>query len=118
MARKLYPAPQGLYDSNNEHDSCGVGFIAKIDGKKTHDVVRKGLNILENLTHRGATGFDANLGDGAGILVQIPFDYFRKEYKVFNSSFSKDNFYGVGMFFLPKDKKLRRLARKLLIIQF
>ena len=63
---------QGLYDPRNEHDSCGIGFIADIRNRKSHKIVRDGLTILENLTHRGAVGADPLAGDGAGILLQIP----------------------------------------------
>ncbi|MBW3630284.1 MAG: hypothetical protein KY464_13425, partial [Gemmatimonadetes bacterium] len=66
------PPKQGLYDPANEHDACGIGFIAHAKGKKSHEIVRKGLKLLENLTHRGAAGCDPCSGDGAGILMQIP----------------------------------------------
>ena len=73
------PRAQGLYDPRHEHDACGVGFVAHIKGKKSHDIVSNGLTILNNLTHRGATGADPLHGDGAGILVQIPDGFFREE---------------------------------------
>jgi glutamate synthase (NADPH/NADH) large chain len=69
---------QGLYDPRNEHDSCGVGFVAHIKGSKSHEIVSQGLLILRNLDHRGAVGADALMGDGAGILIQIPDAYFRE----------------------------------------
>ena len=72
---------EGLYDSRNEHDSCGLGFIANIKGMKSHDIIKKGLFILENLEHRGATGADPLVGDGAGILTQIPHEFFVKATK-------------------------------------
>ncbi|HEY8085951.1 MAG TPA: hypothetical protein VIE69_10165, partial [Methylophilaceae bacterium] len=65
------PEKQGLYDPSQEHDACGVGFIAHIKGQKSHSIVEKGLLLLRNLTHRGATGYDPKLGDGAGILIQM-----------------------------------------------
>ena len=65
----------GLYDPKNEHDACGLGFIANIKGKKSHSIIQDGLYILENLEHRGATGADPLVGDGAGMLVQIPHDF-------------------------------------------
>ena len=68
----LSPASQGLYDPANEHDACGVGFVAHIKNQKSHAIVVQGLQILKNLEHRGATGYDPLLGDGAGILLQIP----------------------------------------------
>ena len=73
-----YPAPQGLYDPRNEHDSCGVGFIAHIKGEKSHAIVSQALEILANLDHRGAVGADPLLGDGAGILTQIPDPLYRR----------------------------------------
>jgi glutamate synthase (NADPH/NADH) large chain len=73
------PGRQGLYDPSLEHDACGVGFVAHIKNKKSHDIVRQGLRILDNLTHRGATGYDPLLGDGAGILIQMPDEFLRAE---------------------------------------
>jgi len=70
------PAAQGLYDPANEHDACGIGMIANIKNKPSHEVVEKGLEILENLEHRGAVGADPLMGDGAGILVQTPHAFF------------------------------------------
>src|SRR5258707_34385 len=69
---------QGLYDPANEHDACGVGFIAHIKGNKSHSIVEQGLLILKNLDHRGAVGADKLMGDGAGILIQIPDQYYRR----------------------------------------
>ncbi len=66
------PAAQGLYDPANEHDACGVGFVANIKGKKSHEIIEQGLTILKNLTHRGAVGADPKASDGAGILIQMP----------------------------------------------
>ena len=71
------PAPQGLYNPAFEKDSCGVGFVANIKGEKSHSIVKKGLQVLINLTHRGAVGSDPKTGDGAGILIQIPDEFFR-----------------------------------------
>ena len=72
-------ASTGLYDPANEHDACGVGFVAHIKGVKDHAIVTQGLKILENLDHRGAVGADRLMGDGAGILIQIPDEYYRAE---------------------------------------
>ena len=72
-----YPLPQGLYDPQHEHDSCGVGFIVHIKNQKSHDIVKKGLQLLCNLNHRGAIGADPLAGDGAGILIQLPDKFFR-----------------------------------------
>ena len=73
------PAARGLYDPRYEHDSCGVGFLANIHGRKTHAIIEKGIEVLENLLHRGATGADVNTGDGAGILFQVPDKFLRRE---------------------------------------
>ena len=70
---------QGLYDPTNEHDACGVGFIAHIKGQKSHSIVEQGLKILHNLDHRGAVGADPLMGDGAGILIQVPDQFYREE---------------------------------------
>jgi len=70
---------QGMYDPSNEHDACGVGFIAHIKGVKTHSVIEQGLLILKNLDHRGAVGADKLMGDGAGILIQVPDQFYREE---------------------------------------
>src|SRR3990167_4408418 len=75
----VLPQRQGLYDPANEHDACGVGFVAHIKNQKSHSIIEQGLLILENLEHRGATGYDPLLGDGAGILIQIPDGLFRTE---------------------------------------
>ena len=73
------PKKQGLYDPAHEHDACGVGFVAHIKNRKSHDIVEKGLEILLRLTHRGAAGADPREGDGAGILLQIPNDFFQED---------------------------------------
>lgn len=100
------PPKQGLYDPRNEHDACGVGFVAHMKGKKSHQIVADGLFILENLTHRGAVGADPLMGDGAGILVQIPDRFFREEMATQGVILPKVGEYGVGHFFLPQDEKL------------
>ncbi|TAM89094.1 MAG: hypothetical protein EPN41_04440, partial [Candidimonas sp.] len=73
------PPAQGLYDPVNEHDSCGVGFVAHIKGHKSHTIIQQSLKILENLNHRGAVGADELMGDGAGILIQIPDALYRDD---------------------------------------
>jgi glutamate synthase (NADPH/NADH) large chain len=75
----VLPQRQGLYDPENERDACGVGFVAHIKNQKSHAIIEQGLKILENLEHRGATGYDPLLGDGAGILIQIPDQFLREE---------------------------------------
>ncbi|MBU3724496.1 MAG: glutamate synthase subunit alpha [Burkholderiaceae bacterium] len=98
---------QGLYDPKNEHDSCGVGFVAHIKGNKSHDIVTQGLNILRNLDHRGAVGADALMGDGAGILIQIPDAYFREEMAMQGVTLPPPGEYGVGQIFLPQESASR-----------
>jgi glutamate synthase (NADPH/NADH) large chain len=107
VAHPNTPPAQGLYDPGHEHDACGVGFIAHIKGTKSHSIVQNGLEILENLTHRGATGYDPLLGDGAGILLQIPDDFLRGECRRNGISLPAPGEYGVGMVFLPKDPDAR-----------
>jgi glutamate synthase (NADPH) large chain len=98
---------QGLYDPSNEHDACGVGFIAHIKGQKSHSIVEQGLLILKNLDHRGAVGADPLMGDGAGILIQIPDQYYREEMAKQGISLPPPGEYGVGMVFLPKENASR-----------
>src|SRR5687767_4658986 len=99
--------PQGLYHPANEHDACGVGFVAHIKGKKSHSIVEQGLTVLRNLTHRGAVGWDPKLSDGAGLLIQIPDRYFREEMARQGVKLPPRGQYGVGMVFLPRDPASR-----------
>ncbi len=101
------PEPQGLYDPRNEHDACGVGFVAHIKGAKRHEIVQDGLQILINLDHRGAVGADPLFGDGAGLLLQIPDELFRHEMARQDISLPPPGEYGVGMVFLPKEHASR-----------
>lgn len=103
----LAPKSQGLYDRRNEKDSCGVGFVAHIKGKKSHDIVAKGLELLTNLTHRGATGYDPKLGDGAGLLMQMPDAFMRHEAGKLNIQLPEAGRYAVGQLFLPQDANAR-----------
>ncbi|HEU4853240.1 MAG TPA: glutamate synthase-related protein [Telluria sp.] len=98
---------QGLYDPSNEHDACGVGFIAHIKGVRTHSIIEQGLQILKNLDHRGAVGADKLMGDGAGVLIQIPDQYFRDEMARQGVELPPPGEYGVGMVFLPKENASR-----------
>jgi glutamate synthase (NADPH/NADH) large chain len=98
---------QGLYDPANEHDACGVGFVAHIKGNKSHSIIEQGLLILKNLDHRGAVGADALMGDGAGILIQIPDQYYRDEMAKQGVELPPPGEYGVGMVFLPKEHASR-----------
>jgi len=102
-----YPEKQGLYDPSMEHDSCGVGFLCHIKGKKSHKIVRDAIQILENLTHRGATGSDPLTGDGAGILIQMPDRFFQKECRLLHIDLPSEGDYGVGMIFLPENLESR-----------
>ena len=95
------PPAQGLYDPQFEHDACGIGFVADISGRKSHDIVLKGVQILINLTHRGACGCDPQTGDGAGILIQIPHSFFQQECSRLGFELPAPGEYGVGMAFLP-----------------
>jgi glutamate synthase (NADPH) large chain len=99
--------PQGLYHPQNEHDACGVGFVAHIKGKKSHTIVEQGLTVLRNLTHRGAVGWDPKLSDGAGCLIQIPDRLFRDEMARQGVKLPPAGQYGVGMVFLPRDPASR-----------
>ena len=101
------PHKQGLYDPANEHDACGVGFIAHIKGEKRHDIVLQGLEILKNLDHRGAVGADPLQGDGAGLLIQIPDRLYRQEMAKQGVTLPMPGEYGVGMLFMPKEHASR-----------
>ncbi|MBU1997011.1 MAG: glutamate synthase large subunit, partial [Candidatus Omnitrophica bacterium] len=101
MANPFYPKRQGLYDPAFEHDNCGVGFVAHLKGQKSHKIIRDGLQILENLTHRGATGSDPLTGDGAGILIQLPDAFLRKECAKIDIKLPNEGDYAVGNVFLP-----------------
>ena len=103
----LPPVRQGMYDPAREHDACGLGFIAHIKGKKSHAVISQGLEILKNLTHRGATGYDPLLGDGAGILIQMPDAFLRRVCGKLGMTLPAAGQYGVGMVFLPKEPASR-----------
>ena len=97
----------GLYSGQNEHDACGVGFVAHIKGHKSHAIVQQGLKILENLDHRGAVGADKLMGDGAGILIQLPDALYREEMAAQGVTLPPPGEYGVGMVFLPKEHASR-----------
>jgi glutamate synthase domain-containing protein 2/glutamate synthase domain-containing protein 1/glutamate synthase domain-containing protein 3 len=100
MLRGL-PDEQGLYDPARERDACGLGFVANIKGEKSHDIIQKGIQILINLTHRGAAGSDPDTGDGAGLLIQIPHKFFVRETDALGFKLPAPGEYGVGMVFLP-----------------
>ena len=108
------PVQQGLYDPRQEHDACGVGFVAHIKGKQCHNLVRQGLQILQNLTHRGAVGADPLAGDGAGILIQVPDVFLRKCCEAQGVTLPAAGDYGVGMLFLPRDASARAACEKVI----
>ena len=107
MSQFSPPVAQGLYKPAHEHDACGVGFVAHIKGMQSHSIVEQGLKILENLTHRGATGSDPTAGDGAGILIQMPDAFLRREAAALGFTLPELNHYAVGMVFLPQDDAQR-----------
>jgi glutamate synthase (NADPH/NADH) large chain len=113
MSQNTLPIRQGLYDPRNEHDACGVGFIVHIKGQKSHSIVSQGLELLRNLTHRGAVGADPCAGDGAGILIQMPDVFLRAECDKQGLSLPAEGDYAVGMVFFPKDTSNRAICETL-----
>ncbi|PWJ54251.1 glutamate synthase (NADPH/NADH) large chain [Dyadobacter jejuensis] len=105
---------QGLYRPEFEHDACGIGFRANIKGRKSHQIVADAIHMLERMEHRGATGFDPNTGDGAGILIQIPHEFFADECLKLGFQLPHAGQYGVGMIFFPQDEKTREECRDIL----
>jgi glutamate synthase (NADPH) large chain len=108
------PERYGLYDPALEHDACGVGFVANIKGDKSRDIVEQGLEILRRLSHRGATGCDPETGDGAGIMLQLPHRFFKAEGIRLGFDMPRRRRYGVGMVFLPQDRKARTACEEVL----
>jgi len=106
------PGRQGLYDPQFEHESCGVGFAVNMKGRASHDIVRQGLQILVNLEHRGACGFEENTGDGAGILIQMPHKFLAAVAAEEGIELPEPGHYGVAMVFLPPDKQQRHQIEK------
>ncbi len=104
------PEKRGLYDPQLEHDACGVGFVVQINGAKSHDLVQKAITVLINLGHRGACGCDPETGDGAGILIQIPHEFFRGLSRAHHLSLPGEGEYGVGVVFLPRNDEERWLC--------
>jgi glutamate synthase (ferredoxin) len=106
------PPKQGLYDPALEHDACGVGFVVDMHGRKNHQIVRSALEILVNLTHRGACGCDPNTGDGAGILTQMPHEFFARVARELHIELPGPGDYTVGAVFLPRDETERRYCEE------
>jgi glutamate synthase (NADPH/NADH) large chain len=104
----------GLYDQRFEHDACGIGFVAHVKGRKSQQIISDAITILENLDHRGACGAEVNTGDGAGIMIQIPHEFFYDECLKIGFSLNQSGDYGVGMLFLPKDIKAREECREVI----
>ncbi|KKK66261.1 hypothetical protein LCGC14_2965880, partial [marine sediment metagenome] len=108
------PASSGLYDTRYEHDSCGIGAVVNIDGRRERAVIEYGREVLLNLQHRGAAGADESTGDGAGMLIQIPHDLFAAEAERLSFDLPAEESYGVGMVFLPTDDAPREKCRQIL----
>ena len=113
IERHTAPAKQGLYDPRFEHDSCGVGFVVNLQGRKSHSIVQKAIEVLINLEHRGACGCEKNTGDGAGISVQTPHTFFVAECATLKISLPGFGDYGVGMIFLPTETSDREQVEQL-----
>ena len=105
MRHTCEPHKQGLYDPRFEHDACGIGFVADIKGRKSHEIVQKAIQVLLNLNHRGACGCEANTGDGAGVLLQIPQRFLAHETAALNIALPPVGQYGIGMVFLPTERE-------------
>src|SRR5271165_810858 len=101
------PPAQGLYHPEQERDACGIGFVANVRGHKSHEIIKKGIQVLLNLAHRGACGCDPETGDGAGVLIQIPHKFFARECEKLGFKLPEAGTYGVGMTFLPVEKHPR-----------
>ncbi len=113
MNSNKVPQKQGLYDPQYEHDACGVGFIVHIKGKKSHEIVEQGLQILLNLDHRGACGWETNTGDGAGILMQVPHKFLQKVAAAENITLPEAGQYGVGMIYTSPDPASREKSQRI-----
>ena len=112
MKRFGPPSKTGLYDPRYEHDACGVGFVAHIKGQKSHEIISGALQVLENLTHRGACGCDPLTGDGAGVLIQMPHAFFQKVASSAGFDLPALGEYGSGLVFLPTDSKQRAFCKE------
>ncbi len=109
--KKERPRQQGLYRQEFEHENCGIGFVAHLKGKKSHSIINQGLDILGNMNHRGAEGADRKTGDGAGVLIQVPRDF----YLIQGYSLPPEGQFGTGLVFLPQDSNDAAKCRELLL---
>src|SRR5438094_6213110 len=106
------PPRQGLYDPWFEHEACGVGFVVHVKGKKSHQIIQQTLQVLRNLDHRGACGCEANTGDGAGILMQVPHAFLQKQCEKLGFKLPKPGQYGAGLVFMPQDPPERQQCER------
>ena len=113
MRHHHFPPKQGLYDPESEHDSCGVGFVCNIKGVKSNIIVKQGIEVLNRLAHRGAVGADPKTGDGAGILIQIPHEFFKKIAANNKIDLPGPGLYGTGLIFFPQDSEERKFCREI-----
>ena len=114
MMKREYPNAQGLYDPAQEHEACGIGMIANINGEKSHSIVQNAVNILCNLEHRGGQSSDTSTGDGAGILTQIPHRFFQKQCEKEGIILPAEGRYGIGMIFMPQDYDIRMKSKEVI----
>ena len=103
-----FPQKQGMYDPQFERDACGMGFVVDVQGRPSHQIIQQALTVLERLTHRGAKGAEATTGDGAGIMFQLPHQFFQQEAEQLGFSLPEPGDYGVGVLFLPQNAALRQ----------
>ncbi len=108
---KVRPEQAGLYRGAFEHDNCGIGFVAHLKGKKSHNIIQRGLETLVNMTHRGAEGSDSKTGDGAGVMIQIPRDFYLMQ----GYSIPHEGQFGTGLVFLPRDAGEAKKCEEILV---
>ncbi|MDD5166941.1 MAG: glutamate synthase subunit alpha, partial [Candidatus Omnitrophica bacterium] len=106
------PGKQGLYDPQFEHDSCGVGFVCNIKGEKSNAIIKQGIEVLHRLSHRGAVGSDPKTGDGAGILIQTPHEFFKRVASSLKIELPGPGSYGTGLIFLPQESSEREFCKE------
>src|SRR5665647_3107599 len=111
IMRTERPIQQGLYRQEFEHENCGIGFVAHLKGKKSHSIIKQGLDILKNMTHRGAEGADSKTGDGAGVMIQVPRDF----YLIQGYSIPPEGQFGTGLIFFPQDNSDSAKCQEILL---